>query len=69
MEEEPSTDALALEWKQKGNGLYKKKQFDEAIECYDKAIENNPTEMIYYGNKIAVLTTQKKYEEGHKVVQ
>ena len=24
---------------------------------------------MYYGNKIAVLTTQKKYEEGHKVLQ
>ena len=33
------------EWKNKGNAAYKKKDYDEAITCYDKAIEVNPKEM------------------------
>ena len=47
----------ALEAKKRGNALYKKKKYDEAIVCYEEAIALNPKEMTYYGNKIAVLTT------------
>lgn len=53
MEEELSP---AMEWKNKGNAAYKKKDYEEAINCYDKAIELNPKEMNFYGNKVAVLT-------------
>ncbi len=59
----------ALEAKKRGNAHYKKKEYDEAIACYEEAITINPKEITYWGNKIAVLTTQKKYDEGHKVVQ
>ncbi len=59
----------ALEAKKRGNECYKKKKYDDAIACYEEAIKINPKEMTYYGNKIAVLTTQKKFEEGHKVLQ
>lgn len=45
----------ADEWKGKGNELYKKKQFKEAIEMYDKAIEKMPDDMTYHNNKCAVL--------------
>lgn len=44
----------ADEFKQKGNELYKKKQFQEALEMYDKAIEKQPNELLYYNNKCAV---------------
>merc|ERR1719464_901387 len=44
----------ADEFKAKGNELYKKKQFKEAIEQYDKAIEKQPNDFIYYNNKCAV---------------
>ena len=63
------TEDPALAAKNKGNGFYKKKKFDEAIACYNEAIKLDPKEMNYYGNKVAVLTVQKKYEEGHKVLQ
>ena len=66
MEVEENED---LTWKNKGNAAYKKKNFDEAIKCYDKAIEINPKEMNYYGNKIAVLTVQKNFEQAHIVLQ
>lgn len=44
----------ADEFKAKGNELYKKKQFAEAIEQYDKAIEKEPNDLTYYNNKCAV---------------
>jgi len=39
------------------------------LECYDKAIELKPLEMIYYSNKAAVLICQKKYDECMKVIE
>merc|ERR1719203_2346529 len=44
----------ADDFKTKGNELYKKKQFKEALEMYDKAIEKMPNDLIYYNNKCAV---------------
>merc|ERR1719203_1392499 len=44
----------ADEFKTKGNELYKKKEFKEAIEMYDKAIEKEPNDLVYYNNKCAV---------------
>jgi len=45
----------ADEFKQKGNELYKKKEFKEALEMYDKAIEKEPNDVTYVNNKCAVL--------------
>jgi len=44
----------ADEFKSKGNELYKKKKFEEALEMYDKAIEKEPNDLTYYNNKCAV---------------
>jgi len=44
----------ADEFKAKGNELYKKKQFQEALEMYEKAIEKEPNDLTYYNNKCAV---------------
>eukprot|EP00434_Breviolum_minutum_P017950 symbB.v1.2.015831.t1/scaffold1194.1/size132594/4 len=47
----------ADEWKSKGlgNELYKKKQFKDALEMYDKAIQMVPNDITYHNNKNAVL--------------
>eukprot|EP00931_Biecheleriopsis_adriatica_P084718 TRINITY_DN586_c0_g2_i1.p1 TRINITY_DN586_c0_g2~~TRINITY_DN586_c0_g2_i1.p1 ORF type:complete len:585 (-),score=205.73 TRINITY_DN586_c0_g2_i1:132-1886(-) len=45
----------ADEWKSKGNELYKKKQFQEAIDMYDKAIAVVPDDITYHNNRNAVL--------------
>jgi len=50
----------ADEFKTKGNELYKKKQFAEAIEQYDKAIEKVPDDITYYNNKCAVWVEMGK---------
>ncbi len=44
----------ALEAKERGNAHYKKREFDEAIACYDEAIALDPTNMAYLNNKAAV---------------
>lgn len=44
----------AVEEKKKGNDAYKKKNYDEAIAHYNKAIELDPTNMFFYSNKAAV---------------
>jgi len=44
----------ADEFKAKGNETYKKKQFEEALTWYDKAIEKEPNDLVYYNNKCAV---------------
>ncbi len=43
-----------LEAKERGNAHYKKKEFDEAIVCYNEAIALDPTNMAYLNNKAAV---------------
>merc|ERR1719506_3151916 len=44
----------ADEFKTKGNELYKKKQFQEALDMYAKAIEKEPNDILYINNKCAV---------------
>mmetsp|Transcript_145043 Transcript_145043/g.251844 ORF Transcript_145043/g.251844 Transcript_145043/m.251844 type:complete len:615 (-) Transcript_145043:66-1910(-) len=44
----------AESFKAQGNALYKKRKFSEALEMYDKAIEKEPNDLIYYNNKCAV---------------
>jgi stress-induced-phosphoprotein 1 len=53
----------AMKAKEKGNELYSKKMFDEAIAAYDEAISLDPTNMTYLSNKAAVYFTTKKYDE------
>ncbi|VDN91367.1 unnamed protein product [Brugia pahangi] len=53
----------ALKEKELGNAAYKERNFDEAIKHYDKAIEIDPTSIVFYNNKAAVLFEQKKYDE------
>ncbi|TKR86655.1 hypothetical protein L596_011201 [Steinernema carpocapsae] len=53
----------ALEFKQLGNEHYKKREFEAAIENYEKAIEINPVNMTFYSNVAAVLFEQNKYDE------
>jgi len=56
-------DEKALAEKQLGNDAYKKKDFDEAIAHYSKAVELNPKEMTFLSNIAAVMFEQKKYAE------
>lgn len=46
-----------------GNGEYKKKNFDGALEHYRKALSLDPVNMTYKTNIAAVYFEQKKYED------
>jgi len=51
----------AQKWKQQGNTAYSKKQFDQAINCYNQAIELDSGEITYYTNLAAVYFEKKEY--------
>jgi len=53
----------ADELKNKANAEYKKKNFKEAIELYDKAIAVEPNELIYHNNKAAVYVELGEYDK------
>lgn len=59
----PAEKKKALEEKNLGNAAYRKKSFDEALEHYNKAVELDPTEIIYLLNIAAVYFEQKEYEK------
>lgn len=59
----PSEKREALNEKQLGNNAYKKKSFEEALKHYNRAIELEPTEIIYQLNVAAVYFEQKEYEK------
>ena len=41
----------SLEEKEKGNAAYKKREFETALQHYDKAIELDPTNITFLTNK------------------
>jgi len=53
----------AIAAKNEGNEFYKKRQFEEALAAYDKAISLDPTDMTYLNNKAAVYFEQGNYDE------
>jgi len=59
----------AVSEKEKGNAAYKKKDFETAHQHYDKAIELDPTNIVYYTNKTAVFFEEKKYTECLELCQ
>lgn len=54
---------LADKEKDLGNGFYKKKDFENAILHYNKAIELFPSDLTYHTNKAAVYFEMKEYEK------
>lgn len=59
-----SASSPAEEAKNRGNEEYKKKNFEQAISHYQKAIELDPTEPIYYNNLAAVYVEKKLYDKA-----
>ena len=45
------THTQALEEKEKGNAAYKNREFEEALQHYDKALELDPTNITFLTNK------------------
>jgi stress-induced-phosphoprotein 1 len=50
-------------FKNEGTEFYKARNFEKALELYQKAIDKCPIEMTYHSNKAAVFFEMKKYED------
>jgi small glutamine-rich tetratricopeptide repeat-containing protein alpha len=50
--------------KNEGNAKLNAKQYNEAIECYTKAIQMNPENHIYFANRAAALSHLGKHQEA-----
>lgn len=55
--------------KEKGNECYKKKDFDNALKHYEKAIELDPKDITYLLNKAAVYFEMGNYTECQKTCE
>ncbi|XP_046739729.1 stress-induced-phosphoprotein 1 [Diprion similis] len=59
----PEEKKAARKEKELGNEAYKKKNFEAALEHYNKAIELDPTDITYRNNVAAVYFEQKEYQK------
>ncbi|OLY81797.1 Heat shock protein sti1-like protein [Smittium mucronatum] len=67
--EEQKTLKLAEEQKALGNAAYKKKDFEEALSHYDKAIELCDTEITFYNNKSAVYFEMGDFDKCIEIAE
>ncbi|XP_043474728.1 stress-induced-phosphoprotein 1 [Leptopilina heterotoma] len=59
----PLEKRQALEEKNQGNEAYKKKNFEVALEHYNKAVKLDPTDITFQLNIAAVYFEQKEYQK------
>eukprot|EP00118_Oscarella_pearsei_P025082 m.307469 g.307469 ORF g.307469 m.307469 type:complete len:357 (+) comp42319_c0_seq1:149-1219(+) len=50
--------------KSRGNDFVKNNKFAEALDCYSKAIEIDPTEPVYLSNRAAVYSKMLNYQQS-----
>ena len=62
------SSSLAEAEKNKGNDEYKKKNFEAALEHYNKAIELDPTEVLFYNNKAACYIETNDFTKAFQVL-
>jgi tetratricopeptide (TPR) repeat protein/predicted Ser/Thr protein kinase len=56
----------AADWNHKGISLYNIGRFEEAITCFDKALELNQKDALIWNNKGLALYKNKRFEEAVK---
>jgi len=54
----------AENWKEKGNNFLKQKRYDDAISCYLKAIEIDPSNAVYHSNLSAAFVNIEHFHDG-----
>ena len=62
----PNNDIV---WQKLGNSYNRMHEWDEAINCYDKAIQLSPTVSEYYVSKGWLLKYMSKYDESIKTME
>lgn len=56
----------ANEEKERGNSLFKKGRYEDAVTCYTKGIDADPTNAILPANRAMALLKLKRYSEAEK---
>eukprot|EP01098_Paradermamoeba_levis_P002936 TRINITY_DN1389_c0_g1_i1.p1 TRINITY_DN1389_c0_g1~~TRINITY_DN1389_c0_g1_i1.p1 ORF type:complete len:570 (-),score=236.00 TRINITY_DN1389_c0_g1_i1:116-1825(-) len=69
LESLPENKKKAVEAKERGNALYKSKNFAEALACYNEAIALDPEDLVYLTNRAAVHFETGNYQESIKDCQ
>jgi len=57
------------EHKAAGNKAFASKNFEEAIACYDKAIEETPNDHTIYGNQAAAYQNMSNYNKALEIAE
>lgn len=65
-QDESDSKAKAAMLKKEGNELYKKKDFEGALEKYDEALKNDPSDATYLNNKCAVYMEMGDFESVYR---
>mmetsp|Transcript_17128 Transcript_17128/g.17015 ORF Transcript_17128/g.17015 Transcript_17128/m.17015 type:complete len:575 (+) Transcript_17128:2-1726(+) len=58
------SSAQALEWKERGNAAFQQKNYQEAIECFTKALEFTPNDHVFYSNRSACYASLEQYDKA-----
>jgi small subunit ribosomal protein S1 len=56
--------SLASAYHIKGNALFALKQFEEALDAYEQAIQLDPYEIAFYGGQVRALHELRRYQEA-----
>lgn len=54
----------ALEWKERGNTAFSQKNYQEAIDCFTKALEFDPNDHVFYSNRSACHASLEQYDQA-----
>lgn len=57
-------DESATLWNRKGNALFELGSFQDALECYEKALELEPENDIFWSNRGVTLLELNRFEEA-----
>lgn len=57
------------DFKTQGNDFYKKMQFDKAIDCYTKALNQTPSDTSLLTNRAACFMQKKEYKKAQEDAQ